>query len=236
MVLTRSPVVCSSQFAHFSSARALFSLSSLLWTHLPCLLAMLLAWRVVGMRSSRGIDALQRLREESILVIPGVGVQLESGTAVFDPTAEDAAAARNGSDASRSLSPGSSHSVCSPSSSSYPSVRRRARLFLDASRIAHVLINEGVHRSTFVYYLVIVLKGATAAATKGHSAANRSGSNAADSAASSSSCAVAGLASPSDLIHADQTLVLPFEQLQPRYNILLPIYEGMQTCSTGTPS
>lgn len=175
-----------------------------------------------------------------------MGVQLESGTAAFDPTAAAAiAATRNGSNGSRSLSADRSTLAATASSfassTAFPSVRRRARRFLDASSIAHVLINEGVHRSTFVYYLVFVMKGAAAAAVTAEGAtgaAKTNGTIAASAAAASSSVSCAssssGLAAPSDLIHADQTLVLPFEQLAPRYNILLPIYEGMQACLAAT--
>ncbi len=115
------------------------------------------------------------LREESLLLIPGVGVQMEVGQA-------------------------RSHSSVHGESAAEPEcVWRRSRRFVDAAHLRAALINEGVQGSQYRFYLLLL----TAA----------DGVHGKDAETSSSA----------------QTIVLPFEQLQPRYRLLLPIREGLQS-------
>lgn len=76
---------------------------------------------------------LQTVVRESILVLPGIGIQLTKYSHTF-----------------RSLIAGSPHLH-----------RMISQTFVPASSIHSILLNEGFHRSRVVYYLAIVLHGSS---------------------------------------------------------------------------
>ena len=153
-----SPFACclTLQYAVWRSGAVFLSLQPLL-THVATLAALRLFWCYFcrggfGAHGSGGGAAVSRgplLREESVLFIPGIGLQLESGLA-------------------RSSSGSSSSDLSGCGVGEAPEcVQRDARQFLDLSCVRSVLINEGVQGGLFCFYLLLLLDGDDSAAPAG---------------------------------------------------------------------
>lgn len=157
------------QYAYWRSGAVFLSAQSLL-AHVATLAALRLFWgcfcRGRGGSGAHGDSGVgggatpshgPLLREESVLFIPGVGLQLESGLA--RPSSSSSGSSHSGPGGCA----GEQAPVC---------VQRRARQLVELSCVRSVLINEGVQGGLFCFYLLLLLDGDedAAAAPGGRSA------------------------------------------------------------------
>jgi hypothetical protein len=168
------------------------------------------------------------LHEESVLLLPGIGLQLEEGQARPATRTSSAGQASSMSASSESDNGTSNKGNGAPDANvsslvteagpgSPLCVWRRTRRFIDEARLRGAFINEGVQGGIYIFYLLLTV------AADNESLAHAEGSRRTAASASASSAIAA---SGSHL--AGQHIVLPFAQLQPRLALLIPILEGLQ--------
>jgi len=207
--------------------------STFIFLTFSLLILCLVCWRLI-----RGPN--RSVMEERVLVVPGVGVQLET---LQWRSATDADRAGDAFTQMTQPQPKHTNSTIPPASlcphhAPVKPISRSVRCFIPVTDIADVLINEGIQGCDVRYYLILLVKDRRNSHVD-------TGDGLDMSSASSGNVTHGSAPAPTNtpttsnkqhLHHQPQhhchqphqRIILPFEHLRPRYQQLLPILAGLR--------